>query len=62
MDIATDRTKVIETQGRKYMMMNLINLGFEHSVKLSIDHHKIILIANNGGFVYPEEADVILSS
>ncbi|KAI1070289.1 hypothetical protein LB507_010320 [Fusarium sp. FIESC RH6] len=51
--------EVIETQGRKYMMMNLINLGFEHSVKLSIDHHKIILIANNGGFVYPEEADVV---
>lgn len=41
-------------------MLNLINLGFEHSVKVSIDHHKMTLVANNGGFVFPETSDVSL--
>ncbi|KAI6774479.1 hypothetical protein HG531_001328 [Fusarium graminearum] len=51
--------EVIETQGQKYLMLNLINLGFEHSVKVSIDHHKMTLVANNGGFVFPESSDVV---
>lgn len=40
------------------MMMNLLNNGFEHSVKVSIDGHRIIVVANNGGFVVPEHTDV----
>ncbi|KAL4731843.1 hypothetical protein ACLX1H_000836 [Fusarium chlamydosporum] len=40
-------------------MLNLINLGFEHSVKVAIDHHKMTLVANNGGFVFPESSDVV---
>ncbi|ENH73399.1 Laccase-1 [Fusarium oxysporum f. sp. cubense race 1] len=51
--------EVIETQGRRYMMLNLMNIGFEHSVKVSIDHHKTIVVANNAGFIVPEEADVL---
>ncbi|KAM0080832.1 hypothetical protein ACKRZS_007000 [Fusarium odoratissimum] len=51
--------EVIETQGRRYMMLNLMNIGFEHSVKVSIDHHKMIVVANNAGFIVPEEADVL---
>lgn len=39
-------------------MLNLMNIGFEHSVKVSIDHHKMIVVANNAGFIVPEEADV----
>lgn len=39
-------------------MLNLINIGFEHSVMVSIDNHKLTVVANNGGFVTPEEADV----
>ncbi|KAJ0142805.1 Uncharacterized protein HZ326_14374 [Fusarium oxysporum f. sp. albedinis] len=51
--------EVIETQGRRYMMLNLMSIGFEHSVKVSIDHHKKIFVANNAGFIVPEEADVL---
>ncbi|KAK1985309.1 Cupredoxin [Colletotrichum cereale] len=51
--------EVIETKGRPYIMMNLINIGFEHSVVVSIDSHKMIVVANNGGFVEPMEADVV---
>ncbi|GJD01423.1 multicopper oxidase [Colletotrichum higginsianum] len=51
--------EVIETEGRSYIMMNLINIGFEHSVVVSIDNHKMIVVANNGGFVNPEETDVV---
>ncbi|KAM0268814.1 hypothetical protein ACHAPA_004744 [Fusarium lateritium] len=39
-------------------MLNLMNMGFEHAEKLSIDHHKMIVVANNGGFVVPQETDV----
>ncbi|KAK2063681.1 Cupredoxin [Colletotrichum caudatum] len=51
--------EVIETEGRQYIMMNLINIGFEHSISMSIDSHKMIVVANNGGFVKPIETDVI---
>ncbi|KAJ0308825.1 hypothetical protein COL5a_006356 [Colletotrichum fioriniae] len=40
-------------------MLNLINIGFEHSVMVSIDNHKLTVVANNGGFVTPEEADAV---
>ncbi|EXF84979.1 hypothetical protein CFIO01_02192 [Colletotrichum fioriniae PJ7] len=51
--------EIIETEGREYIMLNLINIGFEHSVMVSIDNHKLIVVANNGGFVTPEEADAV---
>ncbi|KAK2001456.1 Cupredoxin [Colletotrichum falcatum] len=51
--------EVIETEGRSYIMMNLVNVGFEHSVVMSIDGHKMIVVANNGGFVEPMETDVV---
>ncbi|KAI1871212.1 uncharacterized protein JN550_004657 [Neoarthrinium moseri] len=51
--------EVIETNGRQYIMLNLINIGFEHEVKVSVDSHKMIIVANDGGFVTPEEADVL---
>ncbi|KAF3769411.1 Cupredoxin [Cryphonectria parasitica EP155] len=51
--------EVIETKGRPYIMMNLINIGFEHSVVISIDNHKMIVVANNGGFVFPRESDAV---
>ncbi|KAK1449474.1 hypothetical protein CMEL01_08789 [Colletotrichum melonis] len=51
--------EVLETEGREYMMLNLVNIGFEHSVMVSIDNHKLTVVANNGGFVVPEEADSV---
>ncbi|KAF4780665.1 hypothetical protein HER10_EVM0000708 [Colletotrichum scovillei] len=51
--------EIIETEGREYIMLNLINIGFEHSVMVSIDNHKLTVVANNGGFVVPEEADSV---
>lgn len=39
-------------------MMNLVNIGFEHEVRVSIDNHKLAVVANDGGFVRPEVADV----
>ncbi|RMJ09294.1 hypothetical protein CDV36_011071 [Fusarium kuroshium] len=57
---ATDADyEVFETGGQRYIMMNLMNNGFEHSVKVSIDSHKMIVVANNGGFVVPEQTDVV---
>lgn len=50
--------QVIETNGQAYIMLNLLNSGFEHSVTVSIDHHKMIIVANDGGFVEPHETDV----
>ncbi|KAF6843606.1 multicopper oxidase [Colletotrichum musicola] len=51
--------EIIETEGRPYIMLNLINIGFEHSIMASIDNHKMIVVANNGGFTIPEETDVV---
>ncbi|KZL70549.1 multicopper oxidase [Colletotrichum tofieldiae] len=51
--------EIIETEGRPYIMMNLIDIGFEHSVLVSVDSHKMTVVANNGGFVNPEETDVV---
>ncbi|KAI6260084.1 hypothetical protein MCOR27_002778 [Pyricularia oryzae] len=56
---STGDYEVIETEGRAYMMLNLINIGFEHGIVASIDQHKMIIVANNGGFVHPQEADVV---
>ncbi|KAG8161956.1 hypothetical protein KVR01_007721 [Diaporthe batatas] len=45
--------EVIETDGQQYLMLNLLNSGFEHSVKVGIDGHEMIVVANDGGFVEP---------
>ncbi|KAF3013563.1 hypothetical protein E8E14_010796 [Neopestalotiopsis sp. 37M] len=51
--------EIIETDGQPYIMLNLVNVGFEHEVRVSIDHHKIFIVANDGGFVEPILGDVI---
>ncbi|KAI8663838.1 hypothetical protein NCS55_00889700 [Fusarium keratoplasticum] len=51
--------EVFETGGQRYIMMNLMTNGFEHSVKVSIDGHKMIVVANNGCFVVLEQTDIV---
>ncbi|KXJ97248.1 Cupredoxin [Microdochium bolleyi] len=51
--------EIIETQGQRYIMMNLVNIGFEHELQVSIDKHKLAVVANDGGFVMPEVADTV---
>lgn len=46
-------SQVIETNGEQYLMLNLLNSGFEHSVKVAIDGHEMVVVANDGGFVEP---------
>ncbi|KAI8664832.1 hypothetical protein NCS56_00917300 [Fusarium sp. Ph1] len=41
-------------------MINLMNSGFEHSVKVSIDGHKMTVVAKNGDFVVPEQTDYVV--
>lgn len=50
--------QIIETDGQEYIMLNLVNVGFEHEVRVAIDHHKIFIVANDGGFVKPIQGDV----
>lgn len=52
-DTETLLVQVIETDGQQYLMLNLLNSGFEHSVKVAIDNHEMIVVANDGGFVEP---------
>ncbi|TLS29909.1 hypothetical protein PpBr36_02207 [Pyricularia pennisetigena] len=56
---STGDYEVIETEGQAYVMLNLINIGFEHGVVASIDGHNMTIVANNGGFVHPREAEVV---
>lgn len=39
-------------------MLNLLNSGFEHSVRISIDGHDMFVVANDAGFVEPQKAQV----
>ncbi|KAF4980445.1 hypothetical protein FZEAL_3561 [Fusarium zealandicum] len=39
------------------MTMNFINVGFENEVKVPIDGHRMVVVANNGGFVFPKYTD-----
>lgn len=39
-------------------MLNVINIGFENEMKFSVDSHKMWVVANDGGFVEPQEVDV----
>ncbi|KAK7958651.1 hypothetical protein PG988_013499 [Apiospora saccharicola] len=54
--------EVIETHGRPWIMLNVLNIGFEHAVRLSIDNHKMWIVANDGGFVEPHLVDVLYIS
>lgn len=40
-------------------MLNILNIGFEHAVRFSIDDHKLWVVANDGGFVEPQHVDVL---
>ncbi|KAL3292840.1 multicopper oxidase, partial [Colletotrichum asianum] len=50
---------VIETHGRPWIMLNILNIGFEHAVHFSIDDHKMWIVANDGGFIKPKLVDVL---
>ncbi|KAK8868384.1 Laccase abr2 [Apiospora arundinis] len=54
--------EVIETHGRPWIMLNVLNIGFEHAVRFTIDNHKMWIIANDGGFVEPQLVDVLYIS
>lgn len=51
--------QVIETHGARYVMLNLINVGFEHALKFSIDDHSFWVVADDAGFIKPQEVDVV---
>ncbi|OBR11569.1 Multicopper oxidase [Colletotrichum higginsianum IMI 349063] len=51
--------EVIETHGRPWIMLNVLNIGFEHAIQFSIDDHKLWIVANDGGFVKPQLVDVL---
>ncbi|KAF5590961.1 multicopper oxidase [Fusarium pseudocircinatum] len=44
---------VIETKGRRWVMLNFANTGFEHPYRISIDDHDMWVVANDGGFIHP---------
>jgi predicted Rdx family selenoprotein len=39
-------------------MLNILNIGFEHALRISVDDHKIWIVADDGGFVEPQQVDV----
>lgn len=49
---------MIETHGKEYIMLNLINVGFEHALKWSVDNHRVWVVANDAGFIEPQLVDV----
>ncbi|KJX93622.1 conidial pigment biosynthesis oxidase arb2 brown2 like protein [Zymoseptoria brevis] len=50
---------VIETHGKEYIMLNLINVGFEHALKWSVDNHRVWVVANDAGFIEPQLVDTV---
>lgn len=44
------------------MMFNFVNVGLEHPWRISIDNHKMWVVANDGGFIIPQEVDAITLS
>ncbi|CAN8101373.1 unnamed protein product [Discula destructiva] len=50
---------IIETNGQPYIMLNFLNAGFEHSVRISIDGHEMMVVANDGGFIEPQKAQAV---
>ncbi|KAF6833859.1 multicopper oxidase [Colletotrichum plurivorum] len=51
--------EIVETHGRPWIMLNVLNIGFEHAVQFSIDDHKLWVVANDNGFVRPQLVDVL---
>ncbi|KAK1992230.1 multicopper oxidase [Colletotrichum falcatum] len=51
--------EIIETHGKPWIMLNLLNIGFEHAVLFAIDDHQMWVVANDGGFVVPKLVDVL---
>ncbi|KAF9634918.1 hypothetical protein BFW01_g5813 [Lasiodiplodia theobromae] len=51
--------EIIDTKNRRWMMMNFINNGLEHPWRVSIDSHKLWVVANDAGFVQPQEVDIL---
>lgn len=51
--------QIIETHGRPWIMLNILNIGFEHAIRFSVDDHKMWIVANDGGFVVPQLVDVL---
>lgn len=43
-------------------MLNIINVGFEHSVKVAIDGHEMVVVANDAGFVEPYTTHVSVAA
>ncbi|EME47188.1 hypothetical protein DOTSEDRAFT_59673 [Dothistroma septosporum NZE10] len=51
--------EVIETGNQRWVLMNFVNPGLEHPWRISIDGHKMWIVANDGGFVQPQEVDIL---
>ncbi|KAK2006474.1 multicopper oxidase [Colletotrichum eremochloae] len=51
--------EIIETHGKPWIMLNILNIGFEHAIHFSIDDHLMWIVANDGGFVDPKRVDVL---
>jgi FtsP/CotA-like multicopper oxidase with cupredoxin domain len=51
--------QVIETHGAPFVMLNLVNVGFEHALKFSIDSHAIWVVADDAGFIEPQKVNVL---
>lgn len=68
---------IVETENRRWMLMNFVNpgqfesqswkivsiaksfTGLEHPYRISIDGHRMWIIANDGGFVEPQKVDIL---
>ncbi|CZT17605.1 related to Ascorbate oxidase precursor [Ramularia collo-cygni] len=50
---------VIETHGKEYIMLNIINVSFEHAMRWSIDNHRFWVVANDAGFIEPQLVDTV---
>ncbi|GIZ43742.1 hypothetical protein CKM354_000695800 [Cercospora kikuchii] len=51
--------EIIHTDNRRWILLQFTNTGFEHVWRISIDNHKMWVVANDGGFVQPQEVDVL---
>lgn len=51
--------EIIETQSRRWMMINIVNPGLEHPWRISIDKHDFWIVANDGGFIEPQKVQVL---
>ncbi|KAH7062619.1 Cupredoxin [Macrophomina phaseolina] len=58
-DYEASEPQIIETKNRRWMMMNFINNGLEHAWRVSIDSHKMWVVANDAGFVTAQQVDII---